>query len=326
MTKTEIRRKANSEMEKRKLRAELDAQERTDEIYRKFPQVEEIRRMMTKTASELSMAIIRRGDGYRANFEKIRQNNLDCQKMIKNILVSNGYPEDYMEVHYRCSLCNDEGYTDGGMCSCMHRLITAIATEELNKSADLPEADFAHFDLEYQRNVVIAGNDCFRRTAENLEYCQNYAAGFSLRSDNILMVGKTGVGKTHLSMAIAHEVIKLGYNVIYGSVINLLRMVESEHFGRSDSNDDTLKLLFECDLLVIDDLGTEFHTSFSETMLYNIINTRLNTGKPTIISTNLSKTELPSTYNERIISRLVCSYQILEFLGRDVRQMKRLRK
>lgn len=149
MTRTEIRQKANSEMEKRRLRAEAEAEARTAEIYKKLPQVAEIRRMLAGTASELSQLIIRRGNNYKESFEKIKQSNLEGSRMIKSILRSNGYPEDYLEVHYRCSACNDTGYTDMGMCDCMKRLINKIASEELNRSANMPDADFAHFSLDY---------------------------------------------------------------------------------------------------------------------------------------------------------------------------------
>lgn len=323
MTKAEIRRKANDEMEKRKLRAENEAAARQREVYSRIPQIEEIRRMLAQTATELSRMIIARKGNYKDSFERIRKNNLDGAQMIADLLRANGYPEDYLQVHYRCDECSDTGFTDRGMCECMRRLISRIASEELNRSANLPEADFAHFSLEYYRGVNIDGIDCYSLMSKNLSFCLEYARLFSERSESLLLLGKTGVGKTHLSMAVAKEVIEKGYNVIYGSVINILRSIEKEHFSKEDIG-DTLASVCECDLLIFDDLGSEHHTPFYESTLYNIINTRINTGKPFIISTNLSKEELARTYNERIISRMFCCCQILPFAGRDVRQLKRI--
>lgn len=325
MTRSEIRRKANSEMERRKLRAENEAVARQREIYAKIPEIEEIRRMLAQTATELSRLIIGRKGNYKENFERLRKNNLDGARMIAELLKSNGYPEDYLDVHYRCSECNDTGFTDHGICECMKRLISRIASEELNRSANLPDADFAHFSLDYYRGIVIDGIDCYSLMSKNLSYCTEYARLFSEDSDSLLMLGKTGVGKTHLSMSIAKEVISKGNNVIYGSVINILRSIEKEHFGRAEEDTDTLDSVCSCDLLIFDDLGSEHHTPFYESILYNIINTRINTGKPMIISTNLSKEELAATYNERIISRIFCCCTLLPFAGRDVRQQKRIK-
>lgn len=324
MTRTEIRRKANSIMEDRRLRAELEAEKREEEICRKLPQIAEARRMMAQSAAELSRMIIRRSPDYKQNFDKIRKNNLECSRMIKDILRANGYPEDYLEVHYRCSECGDTGFVLDGMCGCMKRLISQIACEELNRTANMPDADFAHFSLDYYRGIVIDGVDCYSRMSKNLDFCLKYAQTFSRGSKSVLMLGKTGVGKTHLSMAIAKEITQNGFNAVYGSVVNLLRSIEKEHFGRAEGENDTLETLCSCDLLILDDLGAEHHTAFYESTLYNIINTRINTGVPTIISANLSLEELYGAYNERIISRIAGYYEVLYFEGKDIRQLKRL--
>lgn len=327
MTRTEIRRKANSIMESRRMNAELEAARREEEIYEKLPQIAEARRMMARTASELSRAIIRRDGGFKENFERIRRNNLECGRLIKDVLRSNGYPEDYLDVHYRCSVCSDTGFVSDSLCSCMERLINNLSAEELNRSANMPQADFAHFDLNYYRGVTDDGIDCYEKMSQNLNFCLSYAHSFSTSSKSLLMLGKTGVGKTHLSMSIAKEAASSGFNVVYGSVVNLLRSIEKEHFGKAGSDvedNETLDTLCTCDLLILDDLGAEHHTSFYESTLYNIINTRINTSLPTIISANLSLEELYGTYNERIISRIAGCYEVLMCVGRDIRQLRRI--
>ncbi len=327
MTRSEIRRKAISVMDQRKLNAELELNRRREEVIRKIPQIEEIQRMMAQTASELSKDIIRRASGFKANFERIRSANQESAQMIKQLLVQNGYPEDYLEVHYRCKECGDTGYLNDGMCSCMHRLIKQISCEDLNKSANMPDADFNHFSLDYYRGLVIDGIDCYSKMSQNLDFCLRYAQNFSRSSKSVLMLGGTGVGKTHLSMSIAREVTQNGFDVVYGSVVNLLRSVEKEHFGKSEAaDDDSLEILCSCDLLIIDDLGSEHHTPFYEATLYNIINTRINSSLPTIISANLSLEALYGRYNERIISRIAGYYEVLLFKGKDIRQLRRLQQ
>ena len=137
------------------------------------------------------------------------------------------------------------------------------------------------------------------------------------------MFGKTGLGKTHLSLSIANEVLKKGYNVLYDSAMNYLNQIEKEHFGRDISGKDTLSVLLTADLLILDDFGTEFEKSFYVSVIYNIINTRLNRGLPTIISTNLYHEEILEKYGERIFSRLFTVYKSMEFVGTDIRLIKR---
>ena len=155
-----------------------------------------------------------------------------------------------------------------------------------------------------------------------LAYCQNYAQYFHKSSPSILMFGKTGLGKTHLSLSIASVALERGYSVLYDSVINFLRKIEREHFGKEHPETDTMELLLTCDLLILDDLGTEFDSSFYQSTIYNLINTRLNRSLPTIISTNLDFNGISNRYEERITSRIYANYSILRFVGQDVRIMK----
>ena len=156
-----------------------------------------------------------------------------------------------------------------------------------------------------------------------LEYCQDWARYFTRKSQGLIMLGKTGLGKTHLSLAIAGTVIDRGYNVYYGSVPNIMNKLEKEHFGRNPSDENLLDELCECDLLILDDLGAEFSTQFTVSCIYNIINSRILSGKPTIISTNLTPNELEDKYTQRITSRIIGSYVSLKFMGRDIRQIRR---
>ena len=195
-----------------------------------------------------------------------------------------------------------------------------------NQSVQFEQCSFENFDLNYYRGFQTEnGGSCYQAMEKVYFFCQEYARQFTNHSSSILMFGKTGRGKTHLSLAIANRVLQNGYNVLYDSAINFLRQVEKEHFGRGGSNDDTLDTLLSCDLLILDDLGTEFHKQFYQSTVYNIINTRMNRDLPTIISTNLNHNEISALYDERITSRIYTTYTCLHFVGQDVRVLKKSR-
>lgn len=317
--------KAENEIKQNRLRAEREAEERALEAERKIPEIKEIINELSRTSIELSKLILKNKGDFKENFEKIKNRNIQGQEMISSLLIRNGYPADYLEPRYSCSQCRDKGFYDGRRCSCFEKLLTRFAVEKLNSEANMPDCDFEHFSLSYYEGRTDSGVDCFKRMSENLDFCKQYAERFSLNSSSLFLLGKTGVGKTHISLSIAKEVIKRGFTVAYGSLLNYLRIIEKEHFGRSENPEtDTLQILIGADLLILDDLGSEFRTSFYESVIYNIINSRINLGLPTIISSNLSVPELQKNYNDRIISRLFSVYRILPFVGEDIRQIKRL--
>ncbi len=322
MTKTEIRHLANMQMEQRRAKALALADERRREVYAKLPQIKEMQSMLAQTSVKLSRCLISRTGDHRQLLEELRKNNTECSLMIGETLKKAGYPEDYLEVRYRCAKCEDTGFTDRAMCDCLKRLINKIASDELNRDANMPNADFAHFDVEMYRNVNINGIDAYKVMGNVYSFCVDYAKHFSMSSPSLLMIGNPGLGKTHLSVSIAKEVINAGYSVVYGSVVNRLHEIEDEHFGKSEETRNVLDLLLETDLLVLDDLGSEQRTPFYESTLYNIINTRINTSRPTVISTNLTWDELKQMYNERLISRLAYVYKNVGFIGRDIRAIR----
>jgi DNA replication protein DnaC len=155
----------------------------------------------------------------------------------------------------------------------------------------------------------------------NFEYCKDYAENFIPNATGLYMYGKTGLGKTHLSLAIANEVIDKGYDVYYGSIQSIMDKLEGEHFGRLPREDSIKEDILTCDLLIIDDLGAEFATQFTNAELYNILNSRLLSSLPTIISTNLDLDEIAEKYSQRVASRIMGSMTAIYFCGRDIRQM-----
>jgi DNA replication protein DnaC len=247
--------------------------------------------------------------------------------MAADMLTAAGYDENYLDVKYYCPICSDKGFVNGERCKCFTGLLNKYAIEKLNESANMPQCDFEHFSLEYYKGRKGAnGGDCYEQMARVYNYCKKYAETFSTNSESIFMYGKTGVGKTHLSLSIAKYAAEKGYTVAYGSLINYLSTIEREHFGKVSEaeNNDTMNLLINTELLVLDDLGSEFYTGFYESATYNIINSRINLGLPTIINTNLTTEELQKKYNDRIISRIFGVFNTLYFSGEDIRQIKRL--
>lgn len=317
---------AENELSRRRLAAESRLDVNIAEAERKIPEIAEIRRQLSSVSIELSKLIIKRDGDFRRNFEKIKKQNLQGQAMIKQLLAKNGFPENYLEAQYSCPICSDKGYVGGERCSCYKTLLNKLAVEQLNAEANMPKCDFEHFSLSYYDGKSENGIDSRKKMEENLNFCLDYADSFSRNSSSLFFLGKTGVGKTHISLSIAKRVTERGYTAAYGSLLNYLRIIEKEHFGRSeDSETDTMQVLINTDLLVLDDLGSEFRSNFYESALYNIINSRINLGLPTIISSNLSTAELQRNYNDRIISRIFGTFTTLLFVGEDVRQIKRLR-
>lgn len=313
--------KALREIKQRKLKAEFLAEQHTEEINQKIPEISEINRQLAGTSIELSRLILNHSGNFEQNLEKIRSCNLQGQEMIAQLLRANGYPADYMEPHYSCPMCSDSGYINGRRCDCFNALLGKYSIESLNQNSQMKLYSFDSFSLDHYP-IEYNGQKCRETMTQIYNYCRNYAQSFSLNSKSIFMLGLTGVGKTHLSLSIAKEVIEKGFNVAYDSIVNYLRVIEKEHFGKADT--DTLQLLLDADLLILDDLGAEFESGFYVSVIYNIINTRLNYGKPTIISSNLTPAELQKRYDDRIVSRLLAMYDYLKFTGNDIRQIKKM--
>jgi DNA replication protein DnaC len=253
-----------------------------------------------------------------------RERNLSAQREIRELLLAHGLPEDWLEVHYTCQKCGDTGSVGIELCECFEDVLKTLAFEEANKRSPLRFSTFEEFRLDYYSDTVNPAYKCSPRARmeETLALCREYAEGFDRESQNLYLCGATGLGKTHLSLAIAGEVIKKGYRVLYNSAQNIFNELQKERFGKGDADGRFEPMVLECDLLVIDDLGAEFSTQFTNAALYNIINTRINSGLPTIISTNLNMKGLEERYTRRVSSRLIGEYAVINFIGEDVRQIR----
>ncbi|WP_295075528.1 ATP-binding protein [Ruminococcus sp.] len=314
---SEIFEKAQSIINNRRIRAESENEARIRDVNDKIPQIREINEVLFNTGKEL-ISIISNGKGKDVSqkIEQLKQYNLGAQAMSRKILKEHGYPEDYLDMHYTCPKCCDRGYNGSNFCDCLKTLCGKLAADELNKNSQLKLSSFDSFSLSYY------SGENYQAMKNILEYTKQYAATFSENSKSILMFGHTGLGKTHLSLAIAKTVLEKGYGVIYDSAINILRNIEKEHFSYEHSS-EMIDLVMNTDLLILDDIGTEYESPFYNATIYNIINTRLNCGKPSIISTNLDFEGISRRYDKRVMSRIVSMYSCLEFRGEDVRLQKR---
>lgn len=313
---TEIYDSAHAVLAERREKARAENDRRVAEINKEIPEIREINNTLFNTGKKLMMIIAEgRNRDTSAEIEKIRQSNMGAQELARNLLVSHGYPSDYLDMHYTCPKCSDTGYIDSRFCECIKSLFGKMMTEKLNKNAHLTLSSFDTFKLNY-----YLGDDYF--TMQKIfNYAREYADNFSLSSDNILMTGDTGLGKTHLSLAIANVVLQKGFGVLYDSVINILWNIEREHFSYERSS-DFLNAVLDADLLILDDLGTEHETKFYNSMIYNIINTRIVQNKPTIISTNMNFMDISKRYGGKVSSRIATLYKGFKFVGKDVRQQK----
>lgn len=303
--------------ERREENRRIEAKRR-EEVLKKLPEYAKLEAALAENAAQIVPIIIERKEDTAKEIAKLRDKSMEINGRIKLLLVSGGFPVDYLEPVYTCPICLDKGSKDGRWCGCFMREVYAAASRELNEQSPMKLSRFEDFSLNYYSDTIIPQykqSSCKIMT-ENYNFCKEYAEKFDGTGSGIFMTGATGLGKTHLSLAIANRVIERGYSAIYGSVPELLRMLNNEQFGRSDK--DTMSLLTGCELLILDDLGAENTTEYSLSLLYEIINARVNRSIPMIVSTNFNTKELKAQYNDRICSRLL-SMDILEFVGSDNR-------
>lgn len=228
------------------------------------------------------------------------------------------------DIKYNCNKCKDTGYINGKICDCIHNSAKAILIESLSAKLPLTDCRFENFDLNFYPQKSAAGTSPRKYMTSVLKTCREYVIGFNPKtSGSLLFMGNTGLGKTHLTLAVVYELLNKGFNVIYGPAYNLFAEMETERFERHTS--DAYNAAIDCDLLVIDDLGGEFVTPYIQSLFYNIVNTRDLAGKPVIINTNLSMSEIASRYTPRVASRLF-KYNSEKFIGDDIRLQKALQK
>lgn len=314
-------------LDKRKFENSITEQKRLYEVKERVPEITDIQQQLASTTDRLVKIILSKSDDAATLIENLKNENLGLQDKTKELLKKNGFAEDYLDPVFSCKKCCDTGIYGSSRCSCYNDILRAIAAKELSKDLPIGFTCFESFNLSYYSEVL---NEKYNNRSprdimqSNYEYCKQYAEDFHVPNESIFMTGGTGLGKTHLSLSIAKKVIEQNYSVVYGSVPDLFRKIERAHFDRNsdESESEIVNTLKECDLLLLDDLGAEFDSQFNISCLYEIINSRLNFGRPTIVNTNLTGSELKKRYSDRIVSRLY-SMETLAFCGEDIRHFKK---
>lgn len=303
----------------------MAVRQRQQQIYQQYPRVRQLDNQIRMTMAQVMAQAFRQGGDPSLALEQARRENRSLQQERATILREAGYGAEYLNDGPLCKNCSDTGYVGETMCSCLEKFCREEQRKELTSLLSGSLCSFDDFSLGYYSAVPDSSLGISPR--EQMEviynYCQKYAREFSLRSKNLLMNGGTGLGKTFLSACIAAQVVELGYSVVYDTAIHVFSCLEKQKFGNADPEEKRCtQRVMDCDLLILDDLGTEMQTPVVSPSLYTIVNGRILGHKPTIISTNLSMDKISQRYTSQIASRLKGEYENLLFLGQDIRVQK----
>ncbi len=317
---------ATAELEQRRLRALELRENRTDEVYRKIPKLEEITKSINSTSIQIAKELIKGGEDVQTRIDEIKENNQMLRDNEKYLMNTAGYPVDYLTNVYTCSKCSDTGFVNNLKCTCLETLIIQKLYQISNIKEVLETENFDTFNIKYfSDEKVIDGITPRQSMTINFKVAQDFVNKFETIYRNLYLFGATGRGKTFLCNCIAKEIIDKGHIVIYVSATDLFKRLEEYKFYRNENagHQQFVEYLEKADLLIIDDLGTELHTQFTSSELFNIINKRHTDRKHTIISSNLAIQELENVYSSRIESRLIGNFENLKFVGDDIRQLKK---
>lgn len=318
---------ANDILFQRRQKAQEEAQTRRDALYAREPRFRDWDRRLGELTRGIAVAAIS-PDG-EAESRRIMDEIRAVQEERRELLRAMDLTADHLEPRYVCPICKDTGRVEGRRCRCLEALLRAEGCRGLPAAALDGSCTFRTFDLRYYPDAPDQNGRSPRKImSHTLDQCRNYSEHFGPESGSLLFFGRTGLGKTHLSLAIAGEVAARGAAVLYSPVQGIIDRYERVKFDRNPSAEDRdfVAMAPRCDLLVIDDLGSEFSTAFSQSVLYNLLNERMNAGLPMILSTNLSVDQLSEAYNERVVSRILCGCVSYTFIGRDIRFIKQMEK
>lgn len=302
--------------------------ERKKELYEKIPALKKIdEEIVTLSANIARLAVlgVTKEDSHLSTFLKEKKRLLSEKETLFSL---NGYPIDYLSNVYECSLCKDTGYILGKKCQCFKTALLRLQKQRDLVSIIPVEAEFSAFQVEFYRDNPVSEKESSPRelALQALAFSKQYVENFGTQPENILFFGNTGTGKTFLSACIANALIKKSYSVYFVTAFRFFSILEKYAFNRSSldsvSPEETIDYMLHCDLLVLDDIGTESINNFTQTKLYEFINERLTTNKATIITTNHTIFNIHTFYGERIFSRLTGSYNLIKLTGEDIRLIK----
>ena len=318
----EIVKRARARLAQAKEDRESENRQHLAEAYARVPRIREIDMELRRTMAQAAQAAFLQGSDGRDLLEKVRLQNLELQQE-RAILARENFEEGFLDESPICDNCGGSGYVGTSMCECLLELCRQEQKKEITILSGGKES-FAQFKLDYYPDRIDPKYGASPRTImeRNFQYVRRYALTFSPASDNLLFVGGTGLGKTFLAACVARAVADRGYSVVYETASHLFSKLEQAKFSPNEENRREAEKLTACDLLIIDDLGTEMPGQFTTAALYSLLNDRLLTGKPMLITTNLNKDEMTRRYSPQIASRIYGGFVGKSFVGEDIRILK----
>jgi len=318
----EIVKRARARLAQAKEDRESENRQHLAEAYARVPRIREIDLELRRTMAQAAQAAFLQGSDGRELLEKVRLENLELQQE-RAILARENFEEGFLDDSPICDNCGGSGYVGTSMCECLLELCRQEQKKEITILSGGKES-FAQFKLDYYPDRIDPKYGASPRTImeRNFQYVRRYALTFSPASDNLLFVGGTGLGKTFLAACVARTVADRGYSVVYETASHLFSKLEQAKFSPNEDNRREAEKLTMCDLLIIDDLGTEMPGQFTTAALYSLLNDRLLAGKPMLITTNLNKDEMTRRYSPQIASRIYGGFVGKSFVGEDIRILK----
>ena len=318
----EVVKRARARLAQAKEDRESENRQHLAEAYARVPRIREIDMQLRRTMAQAAQAAFQQGSDGRELLEQVRQQNLELQQE-RAILAMEHFEPGYLDESPICENCGGSGYIGSTMCECLQELCRQEQKKDVSILAGSKDT-FSQFRLDYYPDFVDPKRGVSPRTImeKNYKTCRSYALTFTPNSGNLLFVGGTGLGKTFLSACIARAVTDRGYSVVYETANHLFAKLEQAKFNPSEESRREAAKFLECDLLIIDDLGTEMPGQFVTAALYSLLNDRLLMDKPMVISTNLNVEEMARRYSPQIASRIHGGFKGMAFVGEDIRVMK----
>ena len=300
-------------------------EERRQEIYARLPVVRQLEAEIAERSVACAKKLL---EGDKSVLDRLKEDLKDLREQKSLIIRAAGYPDDYLELHYRCPDCRDTGLIDGRKCHCFLQAQMKLLHDQSNLEDVLERENFNALSYEYYDDTEILPqlgitNAAYMRRV--VAGCREFVRDFDKKHDNLLFTGSTGVGKTFLTNCIARELMDDFHSVIYLTASDLFDVFSRNKFDYDNAEDmkDMYRFILDCDLLIIDDLGTELNNSFTSSQLFYCINERMNMSRSTIISTNLTLARLRDSYTDRVTSRIMSGYRIIPLYGGDIRLLKK---
>ena len=318
----EVVKRARARLAQAKEDRESENRQHLAEAYAQVPRIREIDIELRRTMAQAAQAAFLQGSDGRELLEQVRVKNLDLQQE-RALLAATHFEEGYLDECPVCTNCGGSGYVGSTMCECLRELCRQEQKKEISVLSGGKES-FSQFKLDYYPDRIDPKYGASPRAImeRNFKVCRTYALTFAQNSGNLLFVGGTGLGKTFLSACVARAVADRGYSVVYETASHLFSKLEQAKFSPNEENRREAEKLITCDLLIIDDLGTEMPGQFVTAALYSLLNDRIRAGMPMVISTNLNVDEMSRRYSPQIASRLHGDFQRLTFVGEDIRILK----